>query len=94
MATIAHRNHTVGDVRQYFVSYDEVMRRGDWITIAAVTSSTPDAVITGKAIIEPHKIMFFVGGGVLNEDFTVSLIVTDNNSEIFNDTMAFHVVAP
>jgi hypothetical protein len=91
---LAKKNHTVGNVRQYYVEYCDALRDGDWLTAAAVTSSTVDATISGVAIIEGHKITFFLSGGVLNEDFTVTVVATSNTTEVSNDTIAFHVVAP
>jgi hypothetical protein len=91
---LAKKNHTVGNVRQYYVEYCDALREGDWLTAAAVTSSTVDATISGVAIIEGHKITFFLSGGVLNEDFTVTVVATSNTTEVSNDTIAFHVVAP
>ena len=91
---LAKKNHTVGNVRQYYVEYCDALREGDWLTAAAVTSSSVDATISGVAIIEGHKITFFLSGGVINEDFTVTVVATSNTTEVNNDTIAFHVVAP
>ena len=91
---LAKKNHTVGNVRQYYVEYCDALREGDWLTAAAVTSSSVDATISGVAIIEGHKITFFLSGGVINEDFTVTVVATSNTTEVSNDTIAFHVVAP
>jgi hypothetical protein len=91
---LAKKNHTVGNVRQYYVEYCDALREGDWLTAAAVTSSTVDATISGVAIIEGHKITFFLSGGVLNEDFTVTVVATSSTTEVSNDTINFHVIAP
>ena len=91
---LAKKNHTVGNVRQYYVEYCDALREGDWLTAAAVTSSTVDATISGVAIIEGHKITFFLSGGVLNEDFTVTVVATSSTTEVNNDTINFHVIAP
>jgi hypothetical protein len=91
---LAKKNHTVGNVRQYYVEYCDALREGDWLTAATVTSSSGDATISGTAIIEGHKITFFLSGGVINEDFTVTVVATSNTTEVTNDTINFHVVAP
>jgi hypothetical protein len=91
---LAKKNHTVGKVRQYYVEYCDALRDGDWLTAASVTSDHASATISGVAIIEGHKITFFVSGGALNEDFTVTIVATSNTTEVTNDTIAFHVVAP
>jgi hypothetical protein len=94
MALLTKKNFTVGNVRQYYVEYCDALRDGDWLTAAAVTSSMPSATISGVAIIEGHKITFFVSGGVINEDFTVAVVATSNTTEVSNDTINFHVIAP
>lgn len=92
---LARKQHTEGDVRQYFVHYDEYLRTGYWLTAASVTSSNPtDFQVSGVSILEGHTVTFFVSGGVLNANYTLSLQATESNGEIDNDTIEFTVVAP
>lgn len=86
--------HTEGDKRVYFVDYSNDMRRGDWITAVAVVVDQASVTLSAATIIEPSEISFFADGGVVGEDFIVTVTVTINDTEVYNDTLEFHVVAP
>lgn len=94
MTALAKRSHTEGDHRQYFVDYSNVMRNGDWISGASVSVNKVSVTVTTPVIHDPSHISFFANGGVVNEDFTVTVTVTLNDTEVFHDTIDFHVVDP
>jgi hypothetical protein len=41
-----------------------------------------------------REIVFFLSGGIVNEQVMLSLVMTDNLGNIKNDSIAFTVVAP
>jgi hypothetical protein len=41
-----------------------------------------------------HQAIFFLSGGIVNEQLTVTLVMTDSLGNIKNDTINFIVVAP
>jgi hypothetical protein len=91
---LAKKKLTAGDTRQYFVEYRDALREGDWLITATVTTPAADVTISGVAILEGRKVTFFVAGGALNEDFTVTVVATSSTTEVNNDTINFHVIAP
>ncbi len=90
---LARKKHTVGDTRQYFVHYEDMIRTGYWLTAAVVTVDSANVTISGTEIIEGKTVAFLVAGGVLNETFTVTIVVTESNTEVTNDTVEFNVIA-
>jgi hypothetical protein len=98
---LGSQNITVGDTRRYVVSYDQFLIKGAVLTTpvtVAVSAGATSAVGTGATApaltVDEKGIIFWLTGGVLNEKFTVSIQVHDNNSEVVNDTIAFTVIAP
>jgi hypothetical protein len=41
-----------------------------------------------------REIVFFLSGGIVNEQVMLSLVMTDNLGNIKNDSITFTVVAP
>lgn len=88
------RIHTQGDIRQQTMDYCNAMAHGEWITGVVVNVDSVNVIISGTDILEPNQVVFFVGGGVIDDDFTVTVTITKNTTEVFNDTIDYHVVAP
>ena len=97
---LGSQNITAGDKRRYFVDYGEFLIKGAILTAVTVTVSAgaTSSVGTGPTApalnVDEKGIIFWLTGGTLNEKFTANIQVTDNNSEIVNDTIQFTVVAP
>jgi hypothetical protein len=90
---LGSKTHTVGDTRRWTVQY------GDWLantatidTIVATSSSTTCTVQTPTIL--GTDVVFFLIGGTLNEQLTVTLVMTDDLGNIKTDTIAFTVIAP
>ena len=97
---LGSQNLTTGDTRRYLVSYEEFLIKGAVLTAVTVTVSAGATSTVGsgatapKLTVDEKGIYFWLTGGTLNEKFTASIQVTDNNSEVVNDTIQFTVVAP
>jgi hypothetical protein len=91
---LGRKQQTVGNTIQYFVDYWQAIKDGYAISSATVTSSSADTTITSVTVLEGHVVSFYLSGGVLNEQFTVTIQVTDTNSEVSNDTILFQIIAP
>jgi hypothetical protein len=79
---------------QYFVDYTERLRAGIAVESATVTATVNDVTIDTIVITEGRKLSFFMAGGSLNEMFTLNIVATWSDTELFNDTMLFKIVAP
>lgn len=95
---LATRQITKGDTRQYVINYGEFLVPGRQLVTAAVTL-TPSGITStvGNVYLDPSKrkaLIYLTGGSVLNETFTANVVVTDDNGETVNDTLAFTVVSP
>jgi hypothetical protein len=97
---LGSQNITAGDTRRYLVDYREFLLKGSVLTAvtAAVSAGATSTVGSGATIavltVDEKGIIFWVTGGKLGEQFTLSIQVHDNVSEIVNDTLSFTVIAP
>jgi hypothetical protein len=104
---LARKTHTLGSIVQWQVDYGErpcwdtyvipskvPLREGDSITTATVTSDKPDVTVGTVTVFEGHKVTFLLSNGSLNELFTLTVVINTTNSEKFEDTVQFSVVAP
>lgn len=90
---LGSRQHTAGDTRRWILDYSRwlgntVEIAGVNVTSSSTTCTVEDSEILGKEVI------FFLTGGVQGETLTVSVVMTDSDSNVKNDTIAFTVVAP
>ena len=90
---LAKRPHTVGNRRRYRINYSDWLDEGVTVVSATVVSSSSTATIDGVTVAG-NCVIFFVNGGVLNEEFTASISMVDSKTGIKNDTMDFFVIAP
>jgi hypothetical protein len=58
-----------------------------------ITSNSATCTV-GNISIMGREIVFFLSGGIVNEQVMLSLVMTDNLGNIKNDSIAFTVVAP
>ena len=87
--------HTVGNTRRFVVDYRDWMNRGTTMTaFTAVVSAGAVATVSGAAIQGDDTGVFFVAGGLLDEEFTVTLTLTTSYGEIKIDEVPFVVVSP
>jgi hypothetical protein len=95
MSLLASKIHTQGDTKRWTVCYDAWLDNAATIqTITVHSSSTTCTVTTPAPTILGGDVVFFLTGGTLNEQLTISLTMTDTLGNIKNDTIAFTVVAP
>lgn len=88
---------TSGDTRQYTVDYSQFLAHGRQLATVVVTVPAGTASSVGNAYLSPDRLkalIYVTGGATLNEVFTASVVITDDNGETVNDTIQFTVVAP
>jgi hypothetical protein len=93
MALLGSFRHTENDTKRWVVDYDCWLANTASIEQIDVQSSSTTCTV-GNISILGHSIVFFLSGGTLNEQLTVSLTMTDDLGNIKNDTIAFTCVAP
>jgi len=90
------RNITQGDTRRVVLDYSGWLTTGvvlETITVSVPTGTT--STVQGAVLTEDYRhAIFYVTGGILNENFTVAIQITDSAGETVNDTIVFTVVAP
>jgi len=94
---LGSRQITSGDVRRYVIDYSEFLQKGTTLTtpsasISAGATSTVESVSLDDT--NTKMILYVTGGSVLNETFTVNVVVHDTNNQVVNDTIDFTVVSP
>jgi hypothetical protein len=98
---LGQKTHTAGNTIRYVVDYsdwlDEGVSLSDDPTVAlspAFTATVTDITISDVALLTPHKVVFVMSGGSVNENFTLAIQIGNSRSEVKNDTMGFTIVAP
>ena len=87
------RTHTAGDVIRWRVDYDDWLDNAATIEQIDVESNSATCTV-GNISILGREIVFFLSGGVVNEQVTLSLTMTDSLENVKNDSVSFVVVAP
>ena len=93
MALLGSQQHTVSDTKRWVVDYSDWLDNTATISQINVQSSSVTCTV-GNISILGQEIIFFLTGGTLNEQLTLSLTMNDSFGNIKNDTIAFTVVAP
>lgn len=92
---LGSKTHTQGDTRRWTVSYDRWLANTATVKSCTVTSSSTTCTIgTPAPTVLGNDVVFFLTGGSLNEQLTVSLAMTDSFSNVKHDTISFVCVAP
>jgi hypothetical protein len=99
---VGQRNIALGDTRRFHVRYSDWLTKGAKITTApTVTVPAGTSSHIGTSTIAPgvdpdeQGVFFYVvSGSVLNEAFTVSIVVTDTLNQVVNDTLNVIIVSP
>jgi hypothetical protein len=91
-------NLTTGDVRRLAIDYSDFLPQGYQLTgvTPSITPATASSTVT-QTQIDPDSDLAWIwvkGGTVLNEQFTLLVVATDNFGEVLNDQINFTVVAP
>lgn len=92
--------HSAGDTLRYEVDYTYWLDEGRTLKntgyAVSITSPSPAPadVMISQISVTADKLYFFVGGGSVNETFTVQVQVTDTLNEVVVDTISFTVTAP
>ena len=93
MTLLASKSHTAGDTKKWTVDYSQWLDNTASISQITVTSGNPDFTISNVLILGP-QITFLISGGLLNDQTTLLLTMTDDLGNIKQDTVAFTAVAP
>lgn len=88
------RKHTEGNRRRFIVDYRRWLKAGAYVTEFEAVSSSVTATVTDVSINGDGQGVFFIEGGELDEEFTVTLTMTSSYTEIKIDALPFVVVAP
>jgi len=86
--------HTAGDTKRWRIDYSKWLENPANIVSATVTSSSTSCTITPPAIVLGKEVIFFLTGGTVGETLTVSIVMTDSDTNVKRDTIKFTVVAP
>ena len=88
-------NITTGDTRRYQVDYRPFLQFGEVLTKSTVTSNGLTSTAKSNTFdVTETQLYFFVTGGTVGENFTVSVQVTTSYGQILNDTVSYSVVSP
>jgi hypothetical protein len=85
--------HTAGDTKRWRIDYSRWLVNAVNIASATLTSSSATCTVDDSVVLG-DEVVFFLTGGVQGETVTVSVVMTDTDGNIKNDTIAFTVVAP
>lgn len=91
---LARRPHTVGDRKRFVVRYRDWLAEGVTIVSATATASAGAVATIDGLTTTANEVIFFVNGGLLNEVFTIAIVMVDTKTGIKNDTIAVFVIAP
>ena len=95
---LGHRNLASGDTIRYEVDYSDFLARGAKLQsptgyFPTGTSFTSRLGTTTLDVTET-RVYAFITGGVVGEQFTLTLQVQDTFNEVVNDTISFTIVSP
>jgi len=95
---IAIKRHTAGNIIRYEVDYSAWLEdgrtlKGTGFSATFVAPAPADATLSAVSVTE-DTLYFVLGGGSVNETFTVQVQVTDTLNEVVIDTIQFFVQAP
>ncbi len=91
---LGSKQHTAGDTRRWIIDYSRWLDNPTNIVSATVTSSSTSCTITPPATVLGKEVIFFLSGGTVGETLTVSIAMTDSDTNVKKDTIKFTVVAP
>lgn len=86
--------HTAGDTKRWIIDYSRWLENPANIVSATVTSSSTSCTVTPPATVLGKEVIFFLNGGAVGEKLTVSIAMTDSDTNQKHDTIVFTVVAP
>ena len=90
---LASEIHTVGDTTRWILDYSQYLDNTVTIQSVAFTSSSIACVVQPAPVISGPQVFFFLVGGTVGENVTVSVHLVDSSGEVKNDTIMFQVVA-
>lgn len=85
--------HTAGDTRRWRIDYSRWLANAVDIATATLTSSSATCTVDDSVVLG-DEVVFFLTGGVQGENVTVSVMMTDTDGNVKNDSIVFTVVAP
>jgi hypothetical protein len=90
---LGSKSHTVGDSKRWRLDYSKWLENPAKIVSATVTSSSATCTVDESSVLG-DEVIFFLNGGTQGEQVTVSIAMTDSDSNLKHDTIAFTVIAP
>lgn len=93
---LGQRTIVSADVRRVTVDYSEFLSKGVVLTGATVSIPSGATSTVAPAIVLPAQTAIYfmlTGGSFIGEQFTVNIVVTDNDGETVNDVINYTVVA-
>lgn len=97
---LGQKPFTIGDTKFITVNYDSYLCCGNIIVSATATSSQLLAVVSSITVLDDKRSFKFkldgsaLTNGNVNETFTVTVQITDNEGAVTNDTLTFIIVTP
>ena len=95
---LGHRNLGSGDTIRYEIDYSDFLDRGAKLKSPTgwfPTGTTFTSVLGSTTLdVTDTKVFVFVTGGVVNEQFTLTVQAQDTFNEVVNDTISFTIVSP
>ena len=86
-------NITTGDTRRYQIDYCPFLQQGEVLTNFTLSDNGPTSSVQGGFFDNTEtQLYFFVTGGIVGENFTVSVQVKTSYGQTVNDTLAYSVI--
>jgi hypothetical protein len=89
---LASRTHTAGNTIRWKIDYSRWLDNAAQIADIAINSSSITCTVANPQILG-RQVVFFLTGGTVNEQVTVSLRMTDTLANVKNDSLQFTVVS-
>ena len=90
---LGSKQHTEGDTKRWRIDYSRWLANAVNIESAVITSSSATCTTEDSTVLG-DEVVFFLTGGVQGETLTVSVVMTDTDGNVKNDSIAFTVIAP
>jgi hypothetical protein len=90
---LGSKQHTAGDTKRWRIDYSRWLANAVNIASATITSSSATCTVDDSVVLG-DEVVFFLTGGVRGENVTLSVMMTDTDGNVKNDTVSFTVVAP
>jgi hypothetical protein len=84
-----------GNLERYRARFDAFLLRGQFITSATATVTSPNSTVTAPTLADDRKsIYWYIQSTMTSEAFTLSFSVTTNDGQTLNYTLTYQVGSP